>query len=163
MRITQWGEYGVHCCCYIAARHAAGHHTVSASEISEVQAIDILYAQQILQKLRRGGLVNSVRGPQGGYKLSRNPNEITLLDVLKVCEGDSFEIICESKPLDMERCNASRFCSLRPIWYKFKNHIDHFLSGYTIQDLVDSASEADVPVKIGGEHPAQSTALKPLP
>src|SRR5690606_3493579 len=69
MRITQWGEFGVHCTVYIAERHRAGAATVTAAEIADAQGIDPQYTQQILQRLRRKGLITSVRGPQGGYRL----------------------------------------------------------------------------------------------
>lgn len=87
MRITQWGEYGVHFCAYIVCKHQEGISSVSASEIAKSQDLDLLYAQQILQRLRRSNLVQSVRGPLGGYKISKSACDITLYDILVPTES----------------------------------------------------------------------------
>lgn len=156
MRITQWGEYGVHACVFLASRAQKGKNAASASEISQAQNIDILYTQQILQRLRRSGIVESIRGPQGGYKLSRIPSEITLKDILNATEGDTFEIICESKPLDSARCAENAVCYLRPVWHNLREHIDSFLEKVSIQTLLDSETKSDSQtVQIGKEIQAQ--------
>lgn len=149
MRITQWGEYGVHFSTHIATREREGKPIVGAAEIAHDQGVDIQYAQQILQRLRRGGIIDSVRGPQGGYKLTRPAAEITLLDILVAAEGDTFEIICEAKPLGQLRCGSEAFCGLRPIWYDLKEHLNEFLRRYTLEALASSAAEP-LPIQIGG-------------
>ncbi|NLF25682.1 MAG: Fe-S cluster assembly transcriptional regulator IscR, partial [Deltaproteobacteria bacterium] len=65
MRITKWGEYGILCCLYLA-RHGS-EHSVGALELSRERHIPLQYTQQILQRLRRGGVIESLRGPGGGY------------------------------------------------------------------------------------------------
>ncbi len=157
MRITQWGEYGVHFSTHIAQREREGTAIVGAAEIAHDQGVDIQYAQQILQRLRRGGIIDSVRGPQGGYKLTRPASEITLLDILVAAEGDTFELICEAKPLGQTRCSAEAFCGLRPIWYDLKDHVNEFLRRYTLEALAaQGASEA--PIQLGGTAHSSNTA-----
>lgn len=150
MRITQWGEYGVHCLVFIAERHRAGQATVSASEIAAAQDIDPLYAQQILQRLRRTGLIASVRGKQGGYKLGRLEEEITLGDILVAAEGETFTVICDAKPLSSSRCGDDSDCGLRGIWHDLRDHVDQFLSMHTLAELVERAEKRPALVSIGG-------------
>lgn len=139
MRITQWGEYGILCASFLAEREKENVKTVGATEIAKAQGIALEYAQQILQRLRRGGIIASVRGPQGGYKLARTPREISLKDILLAAEGDTFEVICDTKPIGLPRCGTGE-CGLGPIWQKLKAHVDTFLSGYTLEDVVCNTS-----------------------
>lgn len=138
MHITQWGEYGVHCATFIAQQQRNGAETVRASQIAEAQQIPLDYAQQILQRLRKNSIVKSVRGPQGGYLLSRPAQEITLRDILIAAEGDTFEVICEYKPLSSDRCSpgAAEQCNLRPLWFGLRQHVDEFLMRFTLEDLL---------------------------
>ena len=149
MHITQWGEYGVHCCAYLAKRHAQGVATVPASEIAESQQLPLDYAQQILQRLRRTELVKSVRGPQGGYALGRPANEITLYDILLAAEGDTFEVICDNKPIGQARCEPNGDCNLRPVWRALREHVNEFLGKHSLQDLiVRSGATPNDPIQI---------------
>lgn len=163
MRITQWGEYGVLCSIYIAQRIKDGQTSINAADIAAAQNIAVDYAQQILQRLRRAAIIESVRGPTGGYKLTKCPADITLKDILVASEGDTFEVICETKPINTERCATGSECALRPIWFKLKEHINNFLVGYTLQSLLDAphlgncVSEAAQTVQIG-EHGADANS-----
>lgn len=137
MRITHWGEYGAQCCIYIARASLEGRTIVGAAEIAEAQGIGIEYAQQILHRLRKAGVIGSVRGPNGGYKLNKSVDELTLMEVLHAVEGTSFEVICEKKPLDSKRCSADSNCSLRPLWYELRDHVNEFLFRYSLRSLVE--------------------------
>ncbi|MFN8388708.1 MAG: Rrf2 family transcriptional regulator [Bdellovibrionota bacterium] len=158
MRITQWGEYGVLFSAYIARCAANGAKMVGAAEIASAQGVDLQYAQQILQRLRRGGIIDSVRGPAGGYHLCRNANELTLLDILVAAEGDTFEVICDTKPIGAERCMPGNECGLRTIWFDLRDHVNSFLMRYTLEDLAKlpngtfcgAQEHDDAPIKIGG-------------
>ncbi|MBL7662571.1 Rrf2 family transcriptional regulator [bacterium] len=140
MRITQWGEYGLHFALLIAELEKAGRPTVHAPELAESLKIQLEYAQQILQRLRKGGIITSVRGPHGGYKLSRSAAEINLRDVLIAAEGETFEIICDTKPLDKNWCRASGGCSLGHVWHELKTHVDSFLTDRTLDKLLSEGS-----------------------
>jgi len=137
MRITQWGEYATHFCVYIAKQELGRQSTVSATEIASSLGVDQLYAQQILQRLRKGNIVQSIRGAQGGYRLVKSPEEITLKDILVASEGDTFEPLCESKPIDAHKCAATTHCGLRGVWYELREHIDSFLNDKTLRNLLD--------------------------
>ncbi len=156
MRITQWGEYGVHFSVMLARAEREGHRTVGAAEVAKVQGVDVQYAQQIFQRLRKGNIVESVRGPQGGYRLARPAVEITLKDILLASEGDTFEVICDTKPLDGPRCAPSGLCGLRPIWHGLKAHVDSFLNQYNLEALSlepdSTCVAADKPIQIGSHN-----------
>lgn len=137
MRVTQWGEYATHFCVHLAVQERHGQRSVTASEFAKVKEIDPLYAQQILQRLRKSNIIESIRGAQGGYKLARDPKLITLRDILTAAEGDTFEIICDSKPIDGEKCSPQVFCNLRSIWSELKDRIDSFLESKTLADLTN--------------------------
>ncbi|HMO17282.1 MAG TPA: Rrf2 family transcriptional regulator [Oligoflexia bacterium] len=135
-RITQWGEYGVHATLFIARRQAEGAKLVSAQEVSDSQSISLNYTQQILVKLREGGIIESERGPKGGYRLSRDPISITLKDILESSEGDTMSIICEARPLDMDRCSPEAECWLRSVWIGLKDSINSYLESITLDSLL---------------------------
>ena len=82
MKITKWGEYGILCCVYLAQNN--GNRAVGAGEISESQSIPLQYTHQILQRLRKGGIIESLRGPHGGYRLAKSAENTTLKDILKM-------------------------------------------------------------------------------
>jgi len=138
MRITRWGEYGILCCLYLAQRFPEAG-AVGAAEIASTQNIPIKYAQQILHRLRRGGVIKSVRGPHGGFLLSREPMNINLKDVLYAAEGDTFEIICENDPVIHPNCACSEQCALHLVWTDLKSAVNQVLEGRTLATMIDQA------------------------
>ncbi len=151
MRITRWGEYGILCSLYVYenAREASSENqdessppfsaasskTTGAADISEKLSIPIQYTQQILQRLRKGGIVDSVRGPRGGYRLAKEPDLITLKDILFAMEGNTFQVVCEDHPLDAELCCQENFCGLKEVWYDLRRTIDDFFSNINLVKL----------------------------
>ena len=93
-------------------------------------------------------MIGSVSGSTGGYQLAKPAAEITLGEILRASEGDTFEIICETKPIDSERCKENAHCSLRPIWYQLRTHIDQFLDGVTLEQLASNHNKEDAPIQI---------------
>jgi Rrf2 family iron-sulfur cluster assembly transcriptional regulator len=150
MRITQWGEYGILCSAFIARKVTEGCETVTATEISADQNIPVDYTRQILQRLKQGSVISTVRGPHGGYRLTRPAGEITLSDILHAAEGDTFEIICEKKPINSERCGSGMPCNLKDIWYGLRDHIENFLKNYTLEDLLKLPPDESPTIQIGG-------------
>ena len=132
MRITKWGEYGILCCVYLAQKGPDA--CVGASEIAEHQSIPLQYTQQILQRLRKGGVIVSVRGPGGGYKIGRAPDRISLKEILDAAEGFTFQVICESKSIT---CDSAE-CLLKDTWYELRDAVDRVLESKTLAALVKS-------------------------
>lgn len=156
MRVTKWGECGILCALYLAKKY--GEPAIGAAEIAETQGLDLPYTQQILQRLRKGELIESLRGPKGGYKLQRAPKEITLKDILYAVEGDTFQIICEHAPIHPQaeeptRCSTQESCSLHGVWQELRVAIDKLLEERTLEDLVRSENAAEL-VQLTTHHKA---------
>ena len=138
MRISKWGEYGILCCLYLAKRAITLQDTknpVGAAELAHAQSIPLEYAQQILQKLRKGDVVDSVRGPGGGYRLSRESKDINLRDILVAAEGDTFEVMCDKNSIFEDCSNAQGACSLKAVWHELRETIDSYLVSKTLEEL----------------------------
>lgn len=151
MRVTKWGECGILCALHLAKNKDAA--PIGAAEIADSQGIDLPYTHQILQKLRRGDVVESVRGPHGGYRLKREPAKVSLKDILYAVEGDTFQIVCESSPLhpDVEApsmCSTRESCGLRGVWQELRTSIDALLQSKTLQDLMATEDEQNL-VQLG--------------
>ena len=141
MRITQWGEYGIHFSVMIALEEAKGNVPVGAERIAQSQGIDLHYAQQILQRLRKQGIVKSVRGPQGGYRLAKPSYEITIKDIIAACEGATLELICNNKTINHSRCGEQDKCALNVLWKGLKRSIDSFLAAHTLEEFAKNFEE----------------------
>lgn len=143
MRITTWAEYGLIVAVHLA-RHG-GARPVPAREIAEREGLPPDYVEQILLKLRRAGLVTSVRGARGGYYLARPPEDASVRDVLEAAENRTFEVNCDSYPINANRCNGDGNCAIRPVWRSLQRRIDGFLQGISLADLLgDESAVADM-------------------
>jgi Rrf2 family iron-sulfur cluster assembly transcriptional regulator len=152
MRVTKWGECGILCSLYLAERYGAP--PVGAAEIAETQGLDLPYTQQILQKLRKGEVIESARGPKGGYTLQRKPDEITLKDILYAVEGDTFQIICDHHPLHPDAmhptlCATRESCGLHGVWQDLRAAIDKLLEERTLADLLKKNGLPNSLVQLG--------------
>lgn len=141
MRITTWTEYSLIISIHLARRAAAGGGPVAAREMAEAERLPADYVEQILLRLRRAGLIESVRGARGGYLLARPPHSISVRDVMNASEHQTFEINCEQHQVEAERCSASSGCSIRPMWHALQQKIDDFLGGVTVADLMKQDTE----------------------
>lgn len=141
MRITTWAEYGL-----IVAVHLARHgneRPVPAREIAEREGLPPDYVEQILLKLRRAGLVTSVRGAHGGYYLARPAPEVSVRDVLDAAENRTFEVNCDSYPINAQRCSSETGCSIRPVWRELQRRVDEFLESVSLADLLASEEKVE--------------------
>jgi Rrf2 family protein len=142
MRVTKWGECGILCSLYLAKNFGSG--ATGAVEIAESQGLDVQYTQQVLQRLRKSGVIESERGPRGGYKLTRPPREITLKDILYAAEGDTFQIICDYAPIhpdegNSSQCSTKENCGLHGVWQDLRAAIDELLEQKTLESLLNTS------------------------
>lgn len=149
MRITTWTEYSLIIAIHLAKRGAAGSGPVAAREIAEQERLPGDYVEQILLRLRRAGLVESVRGARGGYMLAKEPVAITMRDIMTAAEHQTFEINCETHPVDAERCGPGASCSIRPVWQALQQRMDDLLSGITLAALMKHETQVQDIVAIG--------------
>lgn len=145
MRVTTWTEYSLIISLHLAKRGGTG--PVAARELADAEKLPADYVEQILLRLRRAGLVESVRGAKGGYLLARNPAEISVRDVMTASEHQTFEVNCASHPVDAERCSPGSICSIRPVWHALQQRVDDLLGGISLADLMKE--EAQVQELVG--------------
>lgn len=134
MRVTTWAEYGLIVSIHLARR--AGQGPVAARELSDHERLPHDYVEQILLRMRRAGIVDSVRGAKGGYLLAREPQAVSVKDVIEASEHVTFEVNCELHPVDPARCSPDASCSIRPVWRLLERRINELLSGITLADLM---------------------------
>jgi Rrf2 family protein len=131
MRVSSKGEYGLRALFDLAQRYGAG--PVQSHDIHERQGIDENYLNQILISLRKAGLIESVRGPQGGHRLARSPAQITLLEVVVALEGPLLpadagrEIGDAAEPIDLD--------IIRDVWSGARAALEQYLGNLTLEDL----------------------------
>ena len=137
MRLSTKGRYAVMAMADLA-RHGRGEggatRAVSLGAISERQEISLSYLEQLFARLRRAGLVSSVRGPGGGYRLARGPEAVMVADI----------VLAVDEPIRATRCvDATRGCMLRGercithhLWEGLGDEIHRYLASVSLQDVI---------------------------
>jgi Rrf2 family protein len=139
MRVTTWAEYGLIVSLHLARR--SGDGPVAARDMAEKEKLPADYVEQILLRLRRAGLVDSVRGARGGYLLARAPEEITVKDVLDASEHGTFEVNCDCHRVADARCSTQTACSIRPVWQLLQKRVDDTLGAIRLSNLLHDETE----------------------
>jgi Rrf2 family transcriptional regulator, iron-sulfur cluster assembly transcription factor len=133
MKLSTKGRYAVMALAELAGR--PGDDPVSLADIAAGQQISQEYLEQLFAKLRRAALVESVRGPGGGYRLARDPESIAIADV----------VLAVDEPLRVTRCQGDAIagcvggekCLTHELWAALGRHIHGFLSAVTLGDVVN--------------------------
>jgi Rrf2 family protein len=134
MQISTKGKYSVRAVLDIA-QHSNGS-PVSLGAISKREGISLLFLEQLFQQLRKGDIVKSVRGPHGGYVLSREPSQITIGDIVRLIEPPLYSHSC-FKNESAENCRIGETCLGGAIWKQLAEHVDTFLDSITVADLAN--------------------------
>lgn len=131
MRLTTKGRYAVTAMLDLALNAQQG--PVSLADISERQSISVSYLEQLFAKLRKGGLVASMRGPGGGYQLSRSGHEIFVAEIIDAVD----------ERMDVTRCGGHGDCQqgvtclTHELWSDLSDQLHAFLESINLQELVD--------------------------
>jgi Rrf2 family protein len=141
MRITTWTEYSLIISIHLARQGRRSAGPVAARELAESERLPADYVEQILLRLRRAGLVESVRGARGGYLLAREPEAISVRDVMAASEHQTFEMNCDTHRVDEERCSPATSCTIRPVWQALQRRVDDLLSSVSLADLLREESQ----------------------
>ena len=131
MKLTTKGRYAVTAMLDLAL-HAADK-PVSLAEISARQEISLSYLEQLFSRLRRNGLVCSTRGPGGGYKVSRPLDAVAVSEII----GAVNESVDATQCAGRENCHSHGRCLTHDLWEGLSEQIEEFLSGVSLQDLID--------------------------
>jgi Rrf2 family cysteine metabolism transcriptional repressor len=111
-------------------------------EIAEIQSIPENYLRRLLIELKRGGLVASQKGPNGGYLLARNPAKITMADVVQIVEGDYVPVECLEESGASTPCQRGEACPMRTAWCEIRDSVNAILERTTLQSLAERRKSA---------------------
>jgi len=140
MRLTTKGRFAVTAMMDVAMHGGSGPVTLAA--VSGRQRISLSYLEQLFGKLRRSGLVESVRGPGGGYNVAKPHESVSVADIILAVDEPIDATQCGGK----ENCHDDRRCMTHDLWAALNDHIFTFLSGVTLAQLVKQQQPNDVAV-----------------
>lgn len=139
MKLSTKGRYGLKAMLDLAIHGQNGH--IALNSIAERQHISEYYLEQLIAILRKAGLVESMRGAQGGYMLAKPAQEITVGDILRTLEGSLAPVDCVMEDKKIE-CSQADYCVTKSIWLKIRDSINKVVDNITLQDLVDDYKQA---------------------
>jgi Rrf2 family iron-sulfur cluster assembly transcriptional regulator len=140
MRLTTKGQYAVRAVVTLVLK--ANDRPVTLKEISEIEGISLHYLEQLFSKLRKGNIVKSIKGPGGGYVLARDPDEITVGDIIEMVEEPISPVACVDEGTDGVACTRSDVCTTRWVWAELGEKIKDFLGSVTVSDLCKEAQKS---------------------
>lgn len=132
MMISTRGRYALRVIIDLAENSKDGY--VPMREVAERQALSLKYLERILPQLVADNLVVGVHGKGGGYRLSRDPKEISVAEVLKVSEGDIAPVACLEEGAAV--CDHIEDCRTLPVWKGLNDRINEYLESVKISDLM---------------------------
>jgi Rrf2 family protein len=156
MKISTKGRYALRLMIDIA-EHDDGSTLISLKDVAQRQKISVKYLEQIVGLLSKAGLLRSARGPQGGYRLSRRPEEYTVGSILRLTEGNLAPVACLGD--GENRCQRRGQCGTLDFWTGLYAVINHYIDQYTLADLVACGqskrgeSPVSAPTSPGEPHP----------
>ncbi|MGM0525211.1 MAG: Fe-S cluster assembly transcriptional regulator IscR [Pseudomonadota bacterium] len=136
MRLTSKGRYAVTAMLDVAM--FAKDSPVPLADISERQGISLSYLEQLFARLRKRGLVHSVRGPGGGYQLGKNAKIISVGAVIDAVDESIDATRCQGKA----NCQGGERCLTHSLWEGLSDRIVEFLNGITLAELMESKDVA---------------------
>jgi Rrf2 family protein len=131
MKVSTKGDYGIRAIIELAHHYGEPKPTQSG-DIAARQGVPESYLEQLLTTLRRAGFVRSVRGPQGGHLLVRDPDALPVSEVVEALEGSLLPIDCLD---DSSACSKAGGCAQREMWQAVREGILEVLENTTIADL----------------------------
>jgi Rrf2 family iron-sulfur cluster assembly transcriptional regulator len=140
MRLTTKGRFAVTAMLDVALHATNGPVTLAG--VSERQKISLSYLEQLFGKLRKRRLVESVRGPGGGYHLARDAAQISVADIVRAVEEPLDSTQCGGR----ENCRENRRCMTHDLWEDLNATVQEFLAGVTLSQLVEKQKNQHISV-----------------
>lgn len=140
MKISTKGRYAVRLLLDIAMNDEV--EPVRLKDTAERQDISMKYLEQIISILVRAGYVKSIRGPQGGYRLTKEPQDYTIGMILRQVEGSLAPVSCLDD--DVNTCERQAECVSLRIWRELNDAINGVVDKYTLQDLIEWQQEVNL-------------------
>lgn len=141
MKLSTKGRYGLR--AFIDIALYSEEEPVSLANVARRQDISISYLEQLMTKLKKANLVESVRGANGGYVLARPAKEISVGDVLRALEGELMPVDCVAYgDSEKEHCAAQTCCSSWIVWKKINDSLNETVNNIYIDELVEESRRA---------------------
>ena len=138
MKLTNKGRYAVMAMADLA--NVKDKHIANLTEISLRQGISISFLEQIFLKLKKNNLVQSSRGPTGGYSLTRSPEEIKLSSIIEAVDEKVKTVGCKKE--SKRGCTGKSIkCITHDLWDDLENHINNFFEKNTLKDIIYKVSK----------------------
>jgi Rrf2 family protein len=129
--ITRKTDYAIRCVLHLAE---SDKDVVMINEIAAHRDIPKSFLAKILQTLAKAGIVESLRGVQGGFRLARKPSHISLLDIVEAMEGPVAMNICA---VDKKKCSFSSTCVVHPVWVDIRKDVEDRLRQWDFAKLLN--------------------------
>lgn len=133
MKISTKGRYGLKAVMEIARQQDKG--LISMRDLSETTGISASYLEQLFKKLREAGILQSVRGAQGGYALAKPADKITAGEVLRPLEGSMAPTVCAQK--DFKGCREYEFCIESYLYRRIRESIDDVIDAISLAEMLE--------------------------
>ena len=134
MMVSAKGRYALRILLELARYDGEGY--LSLKTIAERQKAPIKYLEAIVALLNRAGMVESLRGKEGGYRLTRRPEEYNVFEILRLTEESMAPVACLGKG-EVPDCDHADGCLTLPMWQKLDTLIEAYLSTVTLRDLIE--------------------------
>lgn len=134
MKLSTKGRYGLRAVLDLAVH--ADEEAVALSMVAERQGISMNYLEQLIAKLKKAGIVNSIRGAQGGYMLAVPAEQISVGQILRALEGDLSPVDCSLVNNEEGTCNNSDTCVTKYVWKRISDSINEAVDGIKLSELV---------------------------
>ena len=132
MKLSTRSRYGTRLMLDLARFY--DQYPIPLAEIAKRQKLSVKYLEQLIIPLKASGLIRSVRGARGGYRLARSPDRITVGQVIEVLEGGLSLVDCVNNP---KACKLRVHCLTRPLWQGVSRLIKEYLSSLTLKDVLE--------------------------
>ncbi len=140
MRLTTKGRYGMRAIVHLAA--SEDEHPISISQIARQEDVSPEFLEQIFFKLKKSGVIRSVRGPKGGFILNTPAADLSVKEILDAVGESIFLVACTT--YDPEKaCPQQETCKMAPFWQSFYELVECFLQSVSLQDIIERNSKDD--------------------
>lgn len=136
MKISTKGRYAVRLMLDVAVYGA--DKNVSMRDVAERQNISMKYLEQIVSQLAKVGYLKSIRGAQGGYRLTKKPSEYTIGDILRTTEGALSPVACLDD--EINRCPRAGQCPTIDFWQGLYDTVNNYVDSVTLEDLINRSN-----------------------
>lgn len=133
MQISPLEEYSLRCLIHLA--RSMGEGPVTIRQISQDEGLSTAYVGKLLYLMQKAGLVQGLRGVQGGYTLLRDPKTLSVGEIFRCISPNAWSTVCEKFTGDLEQCANMGHCGLSPVWDRLAQHLYSYLDSISLDDL----------------------------